>query len=75
MAVEFVREGYWVRTSIDGEVLAVYRADPDYHDFVYNTKLKMWVELENSKAEFGVDDDYEKVTEEEALEALGLSEW
>ena len=73
--MEFVREGYWIRKGIEGDVLAVYRADPDYHDYVYNTKLGMWVELDIPKSEFGVDDDYDKATEEGALAALGISEW
>lgn len=73
--MEFVREGYWIRKSLSGEVLAVYRADPNYHDFVYNTELKAWVELENSIADFGVSDDYDKITEQEALVALGIESW
>jgi len=73
--MQFVREGYWIRKSLDGEVLAVYRADPNYHDFVYNTELKTWVELDNPINALGVSDDYDKTTEQEALVALGIESW
>ena len=69
----YSRNGYWIKESLyDGEVLATYRVTNDYNTEYY--KDGKWHHCA-TKWELGVDDDYDHVSEEEALRALGIKEW
>lgn len=69
------RKGFWVRTAIDRSYVTVVYASDDYHDEMWDNDKKEWVDLEEPVTDLGSNDDWEKVTEEEALSVLGLEAW
>lgn len=68
----YSRNGYWIRLALDGRVLATYRVTNDYNTEYY--KDGEW-HHRSTKWELGVDEEYDDVSEEEALRALGIKEW
>lgn len=69
------REGYWVRTLINGEVSSVVYATNDYKDRYWDIDNHVWVDLENPVMDLSDNDDWDKVPESEALSTLGLTAW
>lgn len=71
--MQYSRNGYWIKESLfDGRVIAVYKVEHDYNTKYY--KNGEWHSCP-TKWELGVDDDYDNVSEEEALSALGIEKW
>ena len=68
-----MRDGFWICRNISGEILEVLRVENEVDEFVYRDGE--WVVSDRFHYELGMDDDWDSVSEEEALEALGIEEW
>lgn len=69
--MEFVRSGYWIKSLGDGD-LSLLKVVDEYDTYLYEDGD--WVSIPFC-AKLGWDPEWSKISEQEALDALGIDEW
>lgn len=61
-------EGYWKATSISGRVYGLFKVEKSGKTYRYRDGV--WAEDNAAYSKFGWDDDYDHISEEEAMQTM-----